>query len=81
RHGGPGPVTLAVRHDADAVHVEAANPVAGRRGRRASGGRGLAGIRERAALFGGTVSAGPDDGRWALRVTLPAVLPKEEPRA
>src|SRR5690606_3286292 len=31
RHGGPGPVTLAVRHDAEAVHVRAANPVAPRR--------------------------------------------------
>lgn len=81
RHGGPGPVTLAVRHDAEAVHVEAANPVAPRRARRRSGGRGLAGIRERAALFGGTMTAGPDGGRWVLRVTLPAVLLKEEPRA
>ncbi len=73
RHGAPGPVRLTVGHDGDEVWIEVVNPVrAGSRpGRRPSGGRGLSGVRERVALFGGTVEAGPDGARWVLRATLP----------
>ena len=35
-------------------------------------GYGLTGLRERAALAGGTLSAGPEDGRWQVRLRLPA---------
>lgn len=35
------------------------------------GGSGLRGIRERAALLGGEALAGPCDGEWRVRVTLP----------
>ncbi|MCP2264816.1 sensor histidine kinase [Promicromonospora thailandica] len=75
RHGGPGPVTLEVDRHGDQVRVEVANPLAARGGGRPSGGRGLAGVRERVALFGGTVTAGPDGDRWVLRATLPAPAP------
>ncbi|MFI2362221.1 histidine kinase [Promicromonospora sp. NPDC019610] len=87
RHGGPGPVRLSVRlvggQDGERVLIEVVNPVgAGARlgrgsgrgraaGGRRSGGRGLAGVRERVALFGGAAEAGPDGGRWVLRATLP----------
>ena len=38
----------------------------------ASAGHGLAGMRERAALLGGTLDAGPtDDGGFAVAATLP----------
>lgn len=73
RHGAPGPVRLTVGHSGDEVRIEVVNPLrpGSRPGRRPSGGRGLSGIRERVALFGGTVHAGPDGGRWVFRATLP----------
>ncbi|MEP6481813.1 MAG: histidine kinase [Rhodoglobus sp.] len=37
-------------------------------------GRGLLGMRERAALYGGTLTAGVDEGRdWTVRLVLPGV--------
>ncbi|MFI8524549.1 sensor histidine kinase [Promicromonospora sukumoe] len=79
RHGGPGPVRLTVGQDGDRVLIEAVSPLrAGARlprPGRASGGRGLSGVRERVALFGGTVEAGSDGDRWVLRATLPWTTP------
>lgn len=40
-------------------------------GARTTGGRGLQGAAERAALLGGQVEAGPHEGRWRLRAVLP----------
>lgn len=73
RHGAPGPVALTVGHDGDEVRIEVVNPVRGgaRARRRPSGGRGLSGVRERVALFGGSAEAGADGDRWVLRATLP----------
>jgi signal transduction histidine kinase len=76
RHGGPT-VELRLSVGTDAFVIDAVNPaVGGRRSRR--GGRGLRGIRERASVLGGDMSAGPEADRWRLRVRLP--LPDEEPR-
>ena len=55
------------------VHDDGAAP-----GRGGAGGYGLLGMRERAALLGGTCAAGPDpDGGWTVTASLPgAVVPR-----
>ncbi|WP_152360783.1 sensor histidine kinase [Microlunatus speluncae] len=76
RHGHGDRTRLELSATADEVTIMISNPY--RRRRRSDiGGRGLTGMRERAALFGGTVSAeveaGADgDNDWVLRVRLPA---------
>jgi signal transduction histidine kinase len=45
--------------------------VPGRPARSESGGHGLVGMRERAALLGGTLEAGPHEGRFEVRARLP----------
>jgi len=74
RHAGPGTVTVTVAVTDDAVGIELSNPVAptGERG----GGRGLSGIRERAALLGGDVEHRITGGLWQLAVRLPRSVPR-----
>lgn len=64
-----GPATLEVR-----VTDEGASgpPAIGRDG---SGGRGLVGMRERVAIFGGTLEAGPVDGGFRIAARLPLDAP------
>ena len=38
---------------------------------RAGTGYGLTGLRERAALAGGTLTAGPDGGQWRVALRIP----------
>jgi signal transduction histidine kinase len=45
--------------------------VPGRPARSESGGHGLVGMRERAALLGGSLEAGPHEGRFEVRARLP----------
>ncbi|MFF4449678.1 sensor histidine kinase [Streptomyces sp. NPDC001502] len=79
RHGA-GPVDLRIRVQAgpDTAHRELeitmTNPPAAPaedREIRTTGGRGLRGAAERAALLGGSVEAGPHGDRWRLRAVLP----------
>jgi signal transduction histidine kinase len=42
-------------------------------------GHGLAGLREAVTAQGGTLSAGPQDAGWAVRVTLPLTTPGTDP--
>jgi signal transduction histidine kinase len=70
KHAGPARVTVTVDHDGDDLRVEVADD--GLAVPSASPGRGLLGMRERAASLGGTVSTGPaPGGGWVVRATLP----------
>jgi signal transduction histidine kinase len=69
KHGDGGPVTAAVTCAAGAVDVRVDSGL-GAPGP-AGTGSGLIGMRERAALLGGTLSAGPVGGRWVVRAHLP----------
>ncbi|MGI5237535.1 sensor histidine kinase [Dactylosporangium sp. CA-139066] len=62
KHAGPTAVTVGVRHGADGLHLSVVDE-GGRTPAPIDGaGQGLIGMRERAALFGGTLEAGPRPG-------------------
>jgi signal transduction histidine kinase len=72
RHASGVPVTVVLEDTATAVRLDVANGPGDDAG--PGSGLGLPGMRERAAVVGGKLSAGPGpDGGW--RVT--AVLPRE----
>jgi signal transduction histidine kinase len=77
RHAdGPGRVDVRVRYAADAVELLVADD--GRGGAAPDDGRGhgLRGMRERIALHGGTLRAGPrDGGGFAVEARIPAPAP------
>ena len=77
RHSAAGQARVEIRYRTGSLELQVldAGPGAVRRDDRGDGGRGLAGMRERVALYGGTLERGPDGGGWRLR----ALLPLEEP--
>lgn len=68
RHGS-GDVDVWLSWWDDRVDITVANPVAGHR--EPGSGHGMIGMRERAQLVGGTLSAGQETGRFVVRSTLP----------
>jgi signal transduction histidine kinase len=71
RYAGVGPVQVSVRSDADHVLVQVISP-AGPPPPEGRIGRGLTGIAERVALFGGRVDAGPSaSGDWVVAAVIP----------
>lgn len=74
--GTPG-VQVRVSRDPGAVEVEVADQGATLAVHPSPGtGRGLIGMRERAAVYGGTVAAGPAGGGWRVHASIP--WPQEE---
>ncbi|MCW2141734.1 Histidine kinase [Actinoplanes cyaneus] len=75
KHAGAGAVatvTITAGQDAISVRVTDSGPADDTVARGPAGtGHGIVGIRERAGLYGGTVTAGPDGrGGWTIDVTL-----------
>lgn len=75
RHAPGAPVAVSVDHTADAVTLQVTNGPGTPALPHANGhptGHGLAGMRERAELLGGSLSAGPaPDGGFAVSAVLP----------
>jgi signal transduction histidine kinase len=72
KHAGASAVArVRLRYSADAVDVEVTDNGPSRPRLTDSGGRGLDGMRERAAVYAGTVTAGPrGDGGWRVHARL-----------
>ena len=76
KHAPGQPVTLGLGFEPGQITVSVANPLplAGDQGALAitGAGAGLTGLRERAALAGGTLEAGPAAGTWRVALRMPA---------
>jgi signal transduction histidine kinase len=70
RHGA-GAIEVLVRRGPEALELTVVNPVAAGAATRTGGGRGIAGMRERAKLLGGSLEAGRDGGRFRVQARLP----------
>jgi signal transduction histidine kinase len=65
KHAGPARASVLVRYEPGAVHLEVVDDGRGAAARGVTGngsGHGLVGMRERAALYGGELEAGPRPG-------------------
>jgi signal transduction histidine kinase len=73
RHAGPATARVTVRHSPGQVAVEVVDDGRGAvPGEERHGGHGIAGMRERAALYGGALEAGPlPGGGFQVAATLP----------
>jgi signal transduction histidine kinase len=73
KHSGAQRADVRVRYDEDALELSILDDGDGPCGLADPGGHGLVGMRERVALYGGTLSAGPRDSRgFAVEVRLPS---------
>ncbi len=73
KHGGRGRARVVLRWSADVLEVEVANRIADGPAAHglAGGGQGLVGMRERVALCGGELRAGPIGRGFVVRARLP----------
>jgi signal transduction histidine kinase len=76
KHAPGQPVRLSLDYSPDEIGLRVANPLpdpmASRPLAATGAGYGLTGLRERAALGGGTLTAGPADGDWRVTLRIPA---------
>jgi signal transduction histidine kinase len=72
RHAGDARARVSIRYGDQALEIEVADNGAGGGDAGRSGGHGLAGMRERVALYGGRFTTGSaPGGGFVVRVTLP----------
>ena len=75
KHAPGQPVTLGLTFAPDELEVRVVNVLPAPDGpgplARAGAGYGLTGLRERAALAGGTLTTGPDGGQWRVCLRIP----------
>jgi signal transduction histidine kinase len=62
KHAGPASATVTVGYEPDAVRLEVVDDGRGVNGRSSGSGHGLVGMRERVAVYGGTLETGPRTG-------------------
>jgi signal transduction histidine kinase len=76
KHAGPATAKVRVRYGDGAVEIEVTDDGRGGAATNGGGGHGLTGMRERVAVWGGTLDVGPSaGGGYHVR----AVLPYREP--
>ncbi|GAA3192811.1 sensor histidine kinase [Dactylosporangium siamense] len=71
KHAPGSPVAVHLDFQADAVRLTVRNAAAQAPGSAPPGGHGLAGLRERVGLAGGTVTAAPDGDGWRVDARIP----------
>jgi len=75
RHAGPVPVQLHVDVGAESLTLGVRNPTPAALPATAGTGSGVRGLRERAAVLGGTAEAGRVEEGWRVAVRLPLARP------
>jgi signal transduction histidine kinase len=83
RHAPAAPAAVEVRYEPERLRLRVRNdrpPVPGPHPVAGAAGHGIVGMRERAAMLGGTLSAGPtSDGGYLVEAVLPlAATPAEK---
>jgi len=76
RHAGRATASVGVTYGADTIELRISDDGTGTTESQTGGGHGLAGMRERVRLFGGTIEAGPGPtGGFLVRAVLPTGSP------
>ncbi len=76
KHAGPARARVGVRFTDRELELEVTDSGRGPSGDGNGGGHGIVGMRERVALYGGSLDAAPGDaGGFAVRATLPIPAP------
>src|SRR5439155_9292021 len=78
KHSGAGSARVTIRYGSAALEIEVVDRGASNEGDTSSGaGQGLVGMRERVAMFGGTLEAGAANGGFRIRAVFPIPAGKD----